>query len=81
MRNKNTSVILFTFIFSMLIEGYLVFLISPTFLEANMAPNDEIFYQNSKIPKISAINESIFIDGNDTFVAKAISGGWSRLFH
>lgn len=77
MRNKNTSVILFTLIYSMLIGGYLLFLISPRFLGANMAPIEDIFYQNSKIPKISAFNESIFIDGNDTFAAKAISEGWS----
>jgi len=77
MRNKNTSVILFTLISSMLIGGYLLYLISPKFLGANMAPIEDSFNQNSKIPKISAFNESIFIDGHGTFTAKAISEGWS----
>ncbi|GAG82136.1 unnamed protein product, partial [marine sediment metagenome] len=35
------------------------------------------FYQNSKRPKKSALNDSIFIVGNDMFAAKAISEGWS----
>ena len=73
MRNKNTFVILITLIYSMLIGGYLLFLISPRFLGANMAPIEDIFYQNSKIPKISAFNESIFIDGNDMFANNASS--------
>jgi len=77
MHNKNTYVILFTLISSMLIGGYLLFLNSPRFLGANMASIEDIFYQNSKRPKISAFNESIFIDGNDMFAAKAISEGWS----
>jgi len=77
MHNKNTRIILFTLISSMLIGGYLLFLISPKFLGANMTPIEDIFYQNSKIPKISAFNESIFIDGNESFAAKAISEGWS----
>jgi len=77
MHNRNTRVILFTLIYSMLIGGYLLFLISPRFLGANMAPIEDVFYQNSKIPKISAFNESIFIDGNNAFAAKAINEGWS----
>ena len=77
MHNKNTRVILFALICSMLIGGYLLFLISPRFLGANMASIEDIFYQNSKRPKISAFDESIFIDGNDMFAAKAISEGWS----
>ena len=77
MHNKNTRVILFTLIYSMLIGGYLLFPISHRFLGANMASIEDIFYQNSKIPKISAFNETIFIDGNDMFAAKAISEGWS----
>ena len=77
MHNKNTYVILFTLISSMLIGGYLLFLNSPRFLGANMASIEDIFYQNSKRPKISAFNDSIFIDGNDMFAAKAISEGWS----
>ncbi|MBA7516896.1 hypothetical protein ES705_08945 [subsurface metagenome] len=77
MHNKNTRVILFTLISSMLIGGYFLFLNSPRFLGANMASFEDIFYQNSKRPKISAFDESIFIDGNDMFAAKAISEGWS----
>jgi hypothetical protein len=61
----------------MLIGGNLLYLISPRFLGANMAPIEDIFYQNSEIPKISAFNESLFIDGNNMFAVKAISEGWS----
>jgi len=77
MRNKNTQVILFTLIYSMLIGGYMLTLISPRFLGADMTPIEDTFYQNIKMPKTSAFNESIFIDGNNTFAAKAISEGWS----
>ncbi len=77
MHNKNTCVILFTLIYSMLIGGYLLFLISPRFLGVNMASNEDIFYHNSKIPKISAFDESIFIDGNGMLAAKASSGDGS----
>ncbi len=77
MHNKNTRVILFALMCSMLIGGNLLFLVSPRFLGANMASIEDIFYPNSKRPKISALNDSIFIDGNNAFVAKAISEGWS----
>jgi len=77
MHNKNTRVILFALICSMLIGGFLLFLISPRFIGANMASIEDIFYQNSKRPKISALNDSIFIDGNDMFAAKVISEDWS----
>ncbi len=77
MRNKHTHIILFTLIYSMLIGGYMLTLISPRFLGADITPIEDIFYQNSKMPKTSAFNESIFIDGNNTFTAKAISEGWS----
>jgi len=69
MHNKNTRVILFTLIFSMIFGGYLLFLISPRFSGDDMAPIED-FNQNS-------FNESIFIDGNGIFTAKAISEGWS----
>ncbi|GAH74291.1 unnamed protein product, partial [marine sediment metagenome] len=42
-----------------------------------MTPIEDTSYQNIKMPKTSAFNESIFIDGNNTFAAKAISEGWS----
>ena len=77
MHDKNTRTILFTLIYSMLIGGYMLTLISPRFLGANRTPIEDTFYQNIKMPKISAFNESIFIDGNNTFAAKAISEGWS----
>ena len=77
MRNKNKHIILFTLIYSMLIGGYMLTLISPGFLGVSMTPTEETFYQNIKIPKTSAFNESIFINGNNTFTAKAISEGWS----
>ena len=77
MRNKNTSIIIFTLIYCMLTGEYLPFLISPKFLGANMTHSEDNFNQNSMIPKISAFNESIFIDGNATFAAKAISEGWN----
>ncbi len=77
MHDKNTRIILFTLIYSMLIGGYMFALISPRFLGANRTPIEDTFYQNIKMPKISAFNGSIFIDGNNTFVAKAISEGWN----
>ena len=77
MRNKNIRIILFTLICSILIGGYPLYLISPRFLGANMSIIEDNFYQNSEIPKISANNESIFIDGNNMFAIKAISEGWS----